>query len=82
MRDVIIRQATLKDLKSIQNLNYELFKLEKENYDPTLIVDWPLSEEGKNYFEDLIKNEFVIIAMKNEKMIGYLAGTINKKGSY
>lgn len=82
MRDVIIRQATLKDLKSIQNLNYELFKLEKENYDPTLIVDWPLSEEGKNYFEDLIKNEFVIIAMKDEKMIGYLAGTINKKGSY
>ena len=48
MRDVIIRQATLKDLKSIQNLNYELFKLEKENYDSTLIVDWPLSEEGKN----------------------------------
>ena len=82
MRDVIIRQATLKDLKSIQNLNYELFKLEKENYDSTLIVDWPLSEEGKNYFEDLIKNEFVIIAMKDEKIIGYLAGTINEKGSY
>ena len=82
MKDVIIRQATLKDLKSIQNLNYELFKLEKENYDPTLIVDWPLSEEGKNYFEDLIKNEYVIIAMKDEKIIGYLAGTINEKGSY
>lgn len=82
MRDVIIRQATLKDLKSIQNLNYELFKLEKENYDSTLIVDWPLSEEGKNYFEDLIKNEYVIIAMKDEKIIGYLAGTINEKGSY
>jgi len=82
MRDVIIRQATLKDLKSIQNLNYELFKLEKANYDSTLIVDWPLSEEGKKYFEDLIKNEFVIIAMKDEKIIGYLAGTINEKGSY
>ena len=82
MRDVIIRQATLNDLKSIQNLNYELFKLEKENYDPTLIGDWPLSEEGKKYFEDLIKNEFVIIALKDEKIIGYLAGTINEKGSY
>ena len=79
MRDFIIRQATLNDLKQIQNLNYELFKLEKENYDPTLICDQPLSEEGKKYFEDLIKNEFVIIAMKDEKIIGCLAGTINEK---
>ena len=77
-----IRQATLSDLKSIQKLNYELFKLEKENFDSTLIVDWPLSEEGKNYFEDLIKNEYVIIAMEDESIIGYLAGTINEKGSY
>ena len=82
MKDIIFRQATLSDLKSIQKLNYELFKLEKENFDPTLIVDWPLSEEGKNYFEDLIKNEYVIIAIEDENIIGYLAGTINEKGSY
>lgn len=82
MKDIIIRQATLNDLKSIQKLNYELFKLEKENFDPTLIVDWPLSEEGKSYFENLIKNEYVIIAIEDENIIGYLAGTINEKGSY
>ena len=82
MKDIIFRQATLSDLKSIQKLNYELFKLEKENFDSTLIVDWPLSEEGKNYFEDLIKNEYVIIAIEDENIIGYLAGTINEKGSY
>ena len=82
MKNIIIRQATLNDLKSIQKLNYELFKLEKENFDPTLIVDWPLSEEGKSYFEDLIKNEYVIIALKDENVIGYLAGSINEKGSY
>ena len=82
MKDIVIRQATLNDLQSIQNLNYELFKLEKENFDSTLIVDWPLSEEGKQYFEELINNEYVIIATENEKIIGYLAGTINEKGSY
>lgn len=82
MKDIIIRQATLNDLKSIQKLNYELFKLEKENFDSTLIVDWPLSEEGKSYFENLIKNEYVIIAIEDENIIGYLAGTINEKGSY
>lgn len=82
MKDIVIRQATLNDLQTIQKLNYELFKLEKENFDSTLIVDWSLSEEGKNYFEDLIKNEYVIIAMDDESIIGYLAGTINEKCYY
>ena len=82
MEDLVIRQATLDDLKIIQNLNFELFKLEKENFDSTLIVEWPLTKEGKNYFEDLIKNEFVIVAIVNEKIIGYLAGTICEKCPY
>ena len=82
MKNIVIRQATLNDLQSIQYLNYELFKLEKENFDSTLIIDWPLSEEGKSYFENLIKNEYVIIAVEDENIIGYLAGTINEKGSY
>ena len=82
MENIIIRQATIDDLEKIQNLNYELFKLETENYDTTLIVDWPLSNDGKKYFEDLINNEYVIIALNNANVIGYLAGTINEKVSY
>ena len=35
--------------------NFNLFKLEKENYDPTLVSDWPLSADGKEYFEYLIQ---------------------------
>lgn len=82
MKKIIIRQATLEDLNAIQNLNYELFKLEKENFDSTLIVEWPLSEEGRKYFEDLINNEYVIVAVLDKNIIGYLAGTINEKVSY
>ena len=41
--------------ETIQKLNNDLFKLEKENYDPTLVIDWPLSTEGKEYFEDNCK---------------------------
>ena len=82
MKETIIRKATLNDLKSIQELNYALFQFEKENFDPTLIVDWPSSEEGKNYFKELINNEYVIVAIENEKIVGYLAGTIPEKGSY
>ena len=82
MTDISIRKAVLEDLKCVANLNNELFKLEIENYDPTLTPNWPLTEEGKSYFEDLIKNHYVIVATTNEKIVAYLAGTINEKGSY
>lgn len=82
MNNVLIRKATLKDLTIIQNLNNDLFKLEKENYDSTLINDWPLTDEGKMYFKDLIENQYVIVGIINNEIIAYLAGSINQQGSY
>ena len=82
MNEIFIRKAQLEDLNIIQNLNNELFKLEKEKYDSTLVQNWPLSEDGKYYFEDLIINHYVIVATKDDKIVGYLAGSINEKGSY
>lgn len=82
MENIVIRKAILEDVSYIQNLNNELFKLEKENYDTTLVLNWALTEEGKDYFEDLIKNQYVIVATLEDKIIGYLAGSINEKGSY
>ena len=76
MEDLIIRKATIEDLNDITNLNNKLFKLEKENYDDTLVENWPLSEDGNEYFQ------YVIVATINNKVIGYLAGSINEKGSY
>lgn len=78
----LIRKAILEDLKDIQSLNNDLFKLEKANYDTTLIPNWPLSDKGKEYFTDLIENHYVIVATEKEEIIGYLAGSINEKGSY
>ena len=82
MNNVIIRKATLEDLSTIQELNNFLFKLEKEKYDPTLVNDWPLSEEGKEYFLDLINNHYVIVALLDNNIVGYLAGSIEEKCSY
>lgn len=82
MKNPIIRRATLDDLSIIQNLNNALFKLEKENYDSTLVMNWPLSSDGENYFKDLIINNYVIVALIDEKIVGYLSGTINEKGTY
>ena len=82
MKNIHIRKATLNDTKAIQKLNHELFKLEKKSFDSTLITDWPLSQTGKEYFEDLINDEYVIVAVDNETVIGYLAASINEKTSY
>lgn len=82
MENVIIRKATLNDLFEIQSLNNLLFKLEKENFDPTLVENWSLSDEGKEYFKKLIEEEHVIVAVIDNQTVGYLAGSINEKGSY
>ena len=71
---MLIRKATLKDLQRIQELNNELFDLELANFDKYLIKDWPLSNEGKLYFENAIKESFVIVAEIDNKVVGYLLG--------
>ena len=82
MEKVIIRKANLDDLVSIQNLNNNLFDLEFNNFDDTLKTGWPLEKEGEEYFEDMIKNEIVFVAQIEEKIVGYLAGSICEQISY
>lgn len=71
---MIIRKATAADLQRIQELNNELFELELACFDKYLIKDWSLSDEGKIYFENAIKNSFVIVAEVDNKVVGYLLG--------
>ncbi len=55
-------------------MNNQLFELELENFDKYLIKDWPLSDEGRVYFEDAISNSFVVVAEIDGKIVGYLLG--------
>ena len=82
MDNINIRKANMADLFEIQKLNKELFELEFNNFDSSLIVDWPLTQEGKEYFEDAIKNDIVLVACVDGKIVGYLAGTLNSQFSY
>ena len=82
MGKVIIRKATINDLNSIQELNNSLFDLELNNFDDTLKQGWPFEKEGQDYFEDMIKNEIVFVAEVEEKIVGYLAGSICEQISY
>ena len=69
---MLIRKAEVKDLKFIQELNNQLFDLEIENYDPYLTKNWPLSDDGKDYFLNAIKENCVLVAESENKVVGYL----------
>ena len=80
--NINIRKANINDLLNIQKLNKELFELEFHNFDSTLIEDWPLTKAGKEYFENAIINNIVLVACIDNKIVGYLAGTLNSQNSY
>ena len=80
--DVIIKRATIENLKDIQELNNKLFELEYEKFDPALKVGWPFGTDGTEYFCDMLNNEVVFIAFVDNKIVGYLAGCINLNLSY
>lgn len=80
--NVIIKRANIENLEDIQKLNNHLFELEYENFDPSLKVGWPFEKEGTEYFSDMLNNEVVFIAIVDDMMVGYLAGSINVESSY
>lgn len=68
-----IRPARKDDVKTIQNLNDEVF-IDNSKYDPDLKSDWAQSNTGKAYFSNAINNPEAIclIAEENNVAIGYL----------
>lgn len=79
---IVIRKATLKDLQTIQQLNHMLFILESEKFDDTLITDWPLSAYGEEYFKTAIENDIVLVSIVDDKIVGYIIGSLNTEGTY
>ena len=66
----------------IQKLNKILFELEYNNFDSTLDINLSMSSEGKDYFENVINNNVVLVAVLDDKIIGYLVGSLNTQYSY
>jgi len=80
--NLTIRKAFVEEVDQIQQLNNELIHFEMEQGFDKYIKDWALSEESKEYFLDLIKNQYVVVAEVDNKIVGYLAGSIYKDLSY
>lgn len=80
--NIRIRKANSNDIKTLQNLNYEVF-IDNYKYDDDLILDWSLSEKGRTYFSKLLSNIHAVclIAEDNGKVVGYIAA-ISKDLNY
>lgn len=74
-----IRRATEADLPAIQALNQKLFEKEVNDYDDTLKVSWPQTEDGERYFRNIIINGYAVVAEVEDGIVGYLAGSINAR---
>lgn len=82
MKNLVIRRAEVNEVEIIQNLNNELINYEMEQGFDSYIEDWALGEESKEYFLDLIQNQFVVVAEIEGVIVGYLAGSIYNDLSY
>ena len=74
--NITIRRATTDDIKTIQQLGFELLDFERKNWDPSLDAKWPFSEKGKKKYLEAIENKYTIIAEKDGKPVGYLIGKL------
>ena len=79
-----IKEATIENLRDIQKLNHQLCKKENKEFDSTINPNWPLSKEGEDYFKDRIskKDGYVLIALIDGQIVGYLTGGIVEAEDY
>lgn len=77
MNHIIIRPARTDEVKTLQDLNDEVF-IDNYKYDPDLRLDWAQSDDGgKEYFTELLANKdsLCIIAEVEGRPVGYLAAS-------
>lgn len=80
--EIEIKRADVTCLADIQNLNNQLFEFEYSSFDTALNVGWTYEKDGEKYFNTMLNNQVIYIALDKEKVVGYLAGSINIQGSY
>lgn len=80
MNNIIIREASNKDLSGILSLNLDLFKKEFKEFDKSLDIKWTNSKDGRNYFSKKITNKdsFVAVATYNDEVVGYICCGIHR----
>jgi GNAT superfamily N-acetyltransferase len=74
MNKTIIRLAKPEELKSVQDLNHQLFLSDARHFDD-LNTNWPY-EEGEDYFRRRIAGEdgVCFVAERGDTIVGYVVG--------
>lgn len=80
--DVLIHSATINHLKDIQNLNHLLCIKENKEFDLTINKDFSIQKAGEEYFTKRIQNDCALIAVVEDKVVGYLIGAIAETPQY
>lgn len=72
-----IRKAKKDEWSKLQDLNNEVF-IDNAKYDPDLVKDWAYSEQGEEYFKDLVNDpKGLCLVAENDsgQLVGYLAAS-------
>ncbi len=79
--DIQIRKAQIEDVNEIISLNQQLFDYDSK-FDNTLDKTWP--QKNKDYFEKSITDDnfLAFVAVADDKIMGYLIGSITKAEDY
>lgn len=78
-----IRQATLRDLTTVQDLNFKLFQHNRP-FEPALNMDWSRGKSGEEFFTRAIRDgdKCCFVALDGGEIVGYLAGSVKSGEDY
>lgn len=74
--NIKIKKASSEDIELIQKLNHKIM-VNNEKYDPCIIINFDLTNIGKEFFKESLEDEngIFLIAYDGEKPIGYINGS-------
>lgn len=82
MSTITYRAAKKSDMDSLIQAVLKHYDYEASAFDANITSrSWFLSEDGKTFYENLMKNHFVYLALEDKKIVGYVCGTVIEKKS-
>lgn len=76
-----IREATIENLDSLNQLHYDFTAEEANEYDETMLADWVFSKRSMDYVKKSIesKKSYVLVLEDKENIFGFLFASYRKQ---
>ena len=79
---VSIREADIDDLEPIQELSVKLSEKEEKEFDGTIDPSWNTSEEATEWFRKRIEEDFSLVVVEDDELVGYAVGALRDSEDY